>query len=175
MSKVSIFHDSLSLNTTDTGGQGGLSISAKGGGGGYRYDAFDVEITDDDISIYESGSYSYEVLHLKGFKAEPFWMDAIYGYASDSIGGGKYNEHIFTCCRSYPNYNSPSRRLLLAAYGVLSSNLRMYLVHDYEPETEFASKMTFDPETGEMTIRNGSTLGSGYKFKRGKWHVGYFY
>lgn len=34
MSKVSIFHNSLSLNTTDTGGQGGLSISAKGTGGG---------------------------------------------------------------------------------------------------------------------------------------------
>lgn len=59
MSKVSIFHDSMSLNTTDTGGQGGLSISAKGGGGEDRLAEFLNRSISGKIVIKEWPYYVY--------------------------------------------------------------------------------------------------------------------
>ena len=184
MANVNIFHNALSFNTKESGeGGGGLSIHVNGDTGGdsnpkLKFDSFTVNITSDDIEIRKnkSGTANFEFLNVKGFKAEPYWMTIFKGSAG-SKSNTKVTNLIFSCyTKPSDSYEGDARRMVLAAIAIPGSMTEYHMVHDYEADPDsYNDLLSFNPETGTLTIQNSYSTVAGYRFSIGEYHVSYFY
>ena len=175
MGNVNIFHDALSFNTKEGGGNGGLSIHANGaGGGGYQFDSFYINA----FGNYETAQGEYvisvvdgrEVMTIPGFKGEPEFLTIT---ALESGFGSKQCSHIYT---TYERTNSAAaiHKKVMAYYGITSSNARASVLYDYDDET-VDKKMAYDDTTKTLTIKAPLGTSNGYGFKKTFWVVSYFY